>query len=163
MNMLIETLSKVSSHPIAWLCVAAVASMALLSVVHFAMCPFVKGRYDPDEKRALRHLDRPVIAGPRYFLVMTSGILSMIAGLWMIATETHPLIAFFIVAAGICIVQIAPLRLRLHEAYDRVVAADRESAEAGEVARARLKGLHYVNIAMSTAIAMLLALALLTF
>ncbi|MEM6356505.1 MAG: hypothetical protein AAF844_12600 [Pseudomonadota bacterium] len=163
MNMLIETLSEVSGHPIAWASVAAVASLALFSFAHFAMCPYVRGSYDPNDQRTLRHLDKPVIAGPRYFFVMLAGIVAMISGLAMISAGREPVLAFVIVAAGICIVQIAPLRLRLQEAADRVVAADRETPEAGAEARERLRIMHYVNIAMSMVIALLLAVGLLSF
>ncbi|MEL6766402.1 MAG: hypothetical protein AAFP17_04425 [Pseudomonadota bacterium] len=163
MNMMIETLAEVSGNPIAWLSVAAVACIALLSVGHFFMCPYVKGTYDPNDSRTIRHFDKPIIAGPRYFFTMVAGIFAMVSGLAMISAGTQPVIAFMIVVAGICVVQIAPLRLRLREAADRVVAADRETPEAGAEARWRLKGVHLTNIATSIVIALLLAIALLSF
>lgn len=163
MNMMIETLAEVSGNPVAWLSVLAVAAMALLSTGHFVMCPYVKGTYDLNDSQTQRRFDKPIIAGPRYFFVMVAGILAMVAGLAMISAGTKPVLAFMIVAAGICVVQIAPLRLRLHEAADRVVAADRETPEAGAAARERLKGVHLTNIATSLIIALLLAIALLSF
>ncbi|MEM6945596.1 MAG: hypothetical protein AAF416_01430 [Pseudomonadota bacterium] len=163
MNMLLETLTEVSSHPAAWLCVLAVASVAILSAIHCVMCPFVRGTEGSSDGFVPRYLDKPIIAGPVYFFVMLAGIIAMIAGLAMIADGKAPLIAFFIISAGICVVQIAPLRVRLAEAYDRIMAAQMISPDEVEIARERLRVMHYFNIAMSAGIAAVLAVALLSF
>ncbi|MEM6680567.1 MAG: hypothetical protein AAF675_22100 [Pseudomonadota bacterium] len=163
MNMLIDTLSEVSQSPAAWISVLAVASMALLSAGRCAICPHVRGSAPLPPPSDQTRFDQAFVAGPSYLIAMVTGIVAMIAGLAMISSQIEPVAAFLLLAAGICIVQITPLQLRLREAYSRLFAASGDGEEAIEFARERLRSVHHVNIAMSVGLALMLAVGLLSF
>ncbi|MEO0822732.1 MAG: hypothetical protein AAF074_20175 [Pseudomonadota bacterium] len=163
MNMLIETLGMVSSSPLSWGGVGAMLLFAAYSLVVWYRCPHIAGTASVNLADAQSRLDKPFAAGPRYFFMMVLGIASMLTGLAMIANDFLPVKGFLIVVAGVFVVQITPLRLRLRESYDRVIAAECEGPEAVEVARDRLRDVHLSNIVVNLFIAIALASALLIF
>lgn len=163
MNMLVETLSTVGTHPAAWACVALVAALAAHAAWVGARCPYVRGTVTAGREEALARTQSPYIAGPGYALVILAGIALMVTGLAMMARAVEPVLAFAILAAGIVVVQVAPARLRLSEGYDRVIAAELQGPDAVAFARERLRDLHKAHVAMTGAIAVLLAAGLVAF
>ncbi|MGF1551080.1 MAG: hypothetical protein ACFBWO_01100 [Paracoccaceae bacterium] len=163
MMMLTETCRAVAAHPAPWALIAALVLAAVYGVIHLRYCPFVRGTARVSRTEALARLASPWIAGPAYALIMIGGIALMLAGLVLIANAAEPVAAFLTLARGIAVVQGAPVWLRLREAYDRVIAAEAEGAEAVAFARSRLVNLHLAGIATVLAIAGMLALALTVF
>ncbi|MEM9781259.1 MAG: hypothetical protein AAF899_02180 [Pseudomonadota bacterium] len=163
MNMLIETLGMVGSHWTAWIPVVLITLAACYGVVHIRICPHINGTADVAPKEAASRLNQPYVAGPSFFIVMALGISAMLVGLVMTAKAELPVAAFLILASGIVIVQVAPIILRLREAYDRVMAAHLEGTEAVQLATERLRDLHLGGIAMSLGIAAMMAVGLLAF
>ncbi|MEM6972571.1 MAG: hypothetical protein AAF577_07175 [Pseudomonadota bacterium] len=163
MNMLIETLGMVSTTWVAWIPVVLITLAALYGMIHIRLCPHIRGTAAVEPHEAAARLHQPFVAGTTFFLVMALGIAAMLVGLSMTADAKSPVTAFLILAAGIIIVQVAPIMLRLREAYDRVMAAHLEGEEAVQLATERLRDLHLGGIAMSLGIAALLSVGLLVF
>ncbi|MEL6266687.1 MAG: hypothetical protein AAFR52_13740, partial [Pseudomonadota bacterium] len=123
----------------------------------------IRGTAQVDPHDAASRVGQPVVAGIGYFLVMLAGIAAIMVALSMMAQGMTPVAAFAVLAAGIVVVQIAPVILRLRESYDRVIAAQLQGPEAVAFARERLRNLHTAGILLCVGIALLLALGLLAF
>lgn len=162
MNMLLETLASVGSHPVPWICVLIVALGALVAARKCQVCEHLDGSAEVDLADAQARLDRPFVAGPAYALSIILGIIAMLTGLALIAASIAPVTAFVVLTVGIVTVQIAPIMLRLSENYDRVIAAQAEGMDAVEFARERLRSSYSALIAMSLAISLIMAIGLLT-
>lgn len=161
MNMLLETLANVGSHPVPWICVLIVALGAVLAARKCHTCQHLSGTAEVDYKDAKARLDQPFVAGAGYALVIVVGIVAMLISLAMIASSIAPVTAFVVLTAGVVTVQIAPIVLRMREGYDRVIAAEAQGPDAVAFARERLRDIYSALIAMSLGIAAIMALGLL--
>ncbi|MEO1773543.1 MAG: hypothetical protein AAFS07_01190 [Pseudomonadota bacterium] len=161
MNMLLETLNTVGSHPVPWIVVAFVILGALAVMRKRATCPHLRGTATVSYEEAKARLDQPFVAGAGYAFTIVIGIAAMVTGLAMIANSIAPVAAFVVLSAGIVTVQIAPHFLRLREGYDRVIAARAEGPDALAFARERVEDTYTGLIAMSVGIAVVLSLGLL--
>jgi len=163
MNELIETFGMVSRDPVTWIGVAAMVMLGLGAAYRWRSCPHICGTAEISREDAIARLQNPLMAGPRYFLTMLAGIVAILTGLGLIAQEISPPKAFLLLLAGVYLVQTEPIRLRIRESTDRLIAAEAEGPEAVEIARERLRSDHLFHVFMNLALAGLVSAGLLAF
>jgi len=142
MNMLIEELSAVAGHPLAWGAVAALGLFAVYSLWRQQRCPLLLHRPDVSQAEAQAMLERPVAEGPRFLVTMLAGVALTLTGLSFIAAGMLPIVAFYLLLAGVFVIQTEPARRQIREAEMRVIAAEVLSAEQREAAVERLASAH---------------------
>lgn len=164
MNMLVMTLQSLGESALAWGAVGLLALAAMVSILSYARCERRCAEGSLRDGRAAReYLDQRVAAGPRYLALMLSGIAAMVAGLAMIAGDMRPDLGFFILVAGIVVVQTEPLRQRIRIADARVAAAPADDADQRGLARDNLRDSHRALVVTNVALTVLVALGLLAF
>lgn len=139
MNMLIDELRMLAGDPLAWGAVPVLLAFAGWSVWHWWTCPLIARTAHISRAEALAVLGKPYFAGPRYFLLMVAGIVATVAGLTFIARGINPTLAFYLLLAGVFVIQTEPARLQLREAEYRVVASEALGLEDVESAVHRLE------------------------
>ncbi len=162
MNMLIDTFQRASDSPWSWAVVALLAVAALLSLYHWRTCPHLCRR-DAAADDPARPVDAPVIAGPRFVVVMLAGIASVLTGLAMVSHEANPPLALFLIAAGVFAVRFEPALLQLRESVRRLGAARQQGPDAVAAAEDRLKNAHLWLVATNFLILFAVVAALLAF
>lgn len=167
MNMLVQTLERLGSDPWAWTAVAVAGVLAMVSFVRYRTCPHLNrrpgraGRPRGDQAAALDYLNRRVAAGPCYFALIAAGVVAAVSGLTMIAWDSRPAIGFFVLLAGVLVLQTEPQRQRIRIASARVVAA--QSTERRIVAREALRDGHRSLVLANLMIAIAVAAGLAAF
>lgn len=156
MNMLIEEIQLLASDPKAWIVVLVLAGFAIHSGVSAVMCPYVKGTATFTEADIREARAYQFNAGWRFAVMMISGIVLMLAGLFMIAGGIKPALALALLVTGIVLTQTEPLRLQIREQKFSVVAAQGAQADVLATAQDRLqsnhRGLAWTNAAMLVAV-----------
>lgn len=147
MNMLIDELRMLAGDPLAWGAVPVLLGFAAWSVWHWRRCPLIARTAHISRAEAEAMMRRPYFAGPRYFLLMVAGIAATVAALAFIARGTYPTLAFYLLLAGVFVIQTEPARLQLREAEYRVVAAE---AQGPEEVRAAIHRLESSNVWLVT-------------
>lgn len=163
MNALIETFAMVSEDPVTWLGVAAMVALGLGAAIHAYRCPYLRCTAEVSREDAIRRLDNPLMAGPRFLIVMLAGIAAILAGLGLVANGVYPANAFLLIVAGVYLVQTEPIRLSIRESTDRVIAAEAAGPEAAAAERERLRSGHVYHVFMNFALAALVSAGLLAF
>lgn len=163
MYMLVETLQSLGESPLAWGVVGLLGAAAGISAWRYRSQQRCTDGTFGDRDAARAYLDSRIAAGPQYLVAMLAGIAAMIAGLAMIAGDMHAELGFFVLVAGICTVQLVPLRQRIRIADARVAAAASDDADQREVARENLRDAHRAMVAGNVLLALLVALGLMAF
>lgn len=142
MNMLIDELRAVAADPYAWGAVPVLLAFLLGALWRRRVCPLIHraAEIGPAEARAAQA--RPFSAGPRFALLMLAGIAATLAGLTLIEKGTYPTVAFYLLLAGVFVIQTEPARLQLREAEIRVIAAEAMPEDVREIAVERLETNH---------------------
>lgn len=152
MNMLIDELGKLASDPIAWGAIVLLAGFAAYALWHWRVCPLLHERARIDHAEAAAAIDRPLVDGPRFLLLMLCGIATTVTGLGLIAEGIHPALAFYLLLAGLFVIQTEPARREIRHAELRVVAAELQGEEAREAALERLRSAHLWLVALHFAL-----------
>ncbi len=139
MTSLIDELHRLASDPIAWGAVPILAAFALYALWHWRSCPLLHRTAHITLAEAEGVVGKPYIAGPRFLLLMLAGIAATVAALTLIAEGIYPTLAFYLLVAGVFVIQTEPARLQLREAEMRVVAAEAIGPEAMQAAISRLE------------------------
>lgn len=139
MNMLIEELQNLSTHPLSWALVGAMTLLSGFAIAQYVTCPLMRGKTSISEDQAEQARQTTYRPGLRFGLMMIVGIALALTGLIMIADGTHTAIALVLVVAGILLVQTEPARLSIREYTTQVLARRDASHEAQEEARYRLR------------------------
>ena len=153
MNMLISELQGLSANPLAWVVVVILSGFALYSVIQIMKCPYTHdaGRISDDAVRAARGSE--FSPGMRFGMMMAMGAVLTLLGLFMIANGIKPALALASMVCGIVIILTEPTRLQIRE-HRRVVAANRDSANALVEAQDRLNS-SYTQMAATNILLML--------
>ncbi len=139
MNSLIDELHRLASDPIAWGAVPILAAFAIYAIWHRYSCPLLHRTAHITLEQAEKVVGKPHFAGPRYLILMLAGIAATVAALTLISEGIYPTLAFYLLVAGVFVIQTEPARLQLREAEMRVVAAEVMGPEARQSAIARLE------------------------
>ena len=142
MTMLIDELGMLSADPVAWGAVGLLAAFAAYAVWHWQVCPLLHERARIDRAEAAAAIARPLVDGPRYLLLMLGGIAATVTGLGFLAEGIYPAIAFYLLLAGLFVIQTEPARREIREAELRVVASELQGDDAREAAIERLRSAH---------------------
>lgn len=161
MTMLIHELALVAESPLAWIAIAVLAAFALWQLWHWYRCPLLVDRAGVDRETAQAALDAPLADGPRFFLAMIAGIALTLTGLSFIAGGIYPVTAFYLLLAGVFVIQTEPARRQLREAELRVIAAQLLDPAEQEHALARLRSSHVWLVTLNFILLGVAALALL--
>lgn len=137
--MLIEELSMLAGDPVAWGAVPLLAVFCIYSLVHWWRCPLIHRTQHISLEEAANVVGKPVIAGPRFGLLMLAGVAATLAGLSFIAEGIRPTLAFYLLIAGVFVIQTEPARLQIREAEARVVTASAVGEEPARIAVERLE------------------------
>lgn len=142
MTMLIDELRALAANPVAWGAVPLLLAFLLYALYRRRHCPLIHrtATISVDEARAAQ--DRPFAAGMRFAFLMLAGIGATIASLTLIAGGTYPTLAFYLLVAGVFVIQTEPARLQLREAEIRAIAAEGLDEEVREIAIDRLETNH---------------------
>ncbi len=138
MSLLLDELRSLGANPVAWAAVPVIAGFTLRSYYHWRHCPLLHKTRDLTHEEATEFLRRPQIAGPRYLLLMLAGMGATIAGLALIAKGVGSALAFYLLVAGVFVIQTEPARLQVREAEYRVLAAQPYGQAAERAAIERL-------------------------
>ena len=163
MNMLVEELAAVAANPLAWGAVGVLALFAVYALWHWQSCPLLHGRARIDPAEAEARVSGGLVDGPRFFLLMLGGIAATLAGLTFIAEGRLPTLAFYLLIAGVFVMQTEPARRQVREAEFRAVAATLRDEEAQAAALARLRASHLWLVALHFLIFAAAIVALLAF
>jgi len=147
-NMLLRELSALSSDPFAWGAVLLLASFAVYALWHWRVCPLLHERARIDRADAAAALERPLADGARFLLFMLGGIAATLTGLTFIAEGAYPTVAFYLLLAGLFVIQTEPARREVRQSELRVVAAELEGDEARHAALERLRSAHLWLVAL---------------
>lgn len=143
MNMLIETLSGLSSAWSTWLGVGILALLGIVSFARWLLCPYVAGTAETSVEEARQALSKKVFAGPRFLVAMLIGVGLTVFGLSLLHQNIEPSWGFFFVIAGVVVMQTEPIRLQIRETQNRVIAASALDEDARLAAIDRLRGKHH--------------------
>ncbi len=138
MSMLVGELAALGADPLSWGAVPALLVFAGVSYRNWRVYPLLQGDDRLTEAKAAALAGRPQFAGPRYALLMLGGIAATVAGLWLIAEGIRPTLAFYLLLAGVFVIQTEPARLQIREAQYAAIAARPHGEEASQAARERL-------------------------
>lgn len=152
MNMLVEELTALADDPVTWAAVPVLGLFAAYSLWHWLHCPVLHRKRRPslDEARAV--VGQPRIAGPRFLLLMLLGIVATLAGLTFISEGIYPTAAFYLLLAGVFVIQTEPARLQIREAELRVLAVEAQGETAIRHAMERLETLNIWLVSLQLAI-----------
>jgi hypothetical protein len=144
MNMLLESLTMVADDPFAWGSVVLMGGFSVYAVYHRVTCPILRGDALPESmvaeaRAAAREVPRP---GWRFGLLMMAGIAATVTGLSFVASGPAPTIAFYLLLAGVFVIQTEPVRLQIREAQDRAAATQHSNPDDHHAAVARLRASH---------------------
>lgn len=142
MTMLIEELQGLSSDWRSWVVVAIMAAVAVHSITMLWVCPLLHGKRAADRDlvaEARENVDRVDL---RFGVMMFVGIVMAIVSLFMIAEGVHQFLALVALVTGIVIIQTEPLRSRIRENENRVIAYAHAEATVQAAAQARLRSEH---------------------
>ncbi|MEM7239510.1 MAG: hypothetical protein AAF501_17020 [Pseudomonadota bacterium] len=142
MNMLIDTLSSLSGEWSTWLGIVLLAVLGIVSISHWWLCPYVSGTAKISLEEAQQALSKKVFAGPRFLIGMVIGVGVSVTGLSLLYHNLEPAWGFFLVIAGVVIMQTEPIRLQIRETQNRVVAASAIGEDARLAAIDRLRASH---------------------
>jgi hypothetical protein len=148
MNMLIEELGRLSADPFAWGAVALLALSAGYTLWHWQVCPLLHGQVAVDEGAAAEAVDRPLVDGPRFLLLMLGGIAATVTGLGFIAQGIYATAAFYLLLGGLFVIQTEPARREIRQGELRVVAAGRQGEDDRQAALERLRSAHLWLVAL---------------
>lgn len=163
MTALIETLQRASANPYAWVIVGLIALVAAISVYKWRTCPYLCGTIDIGQDESQARVDRPFVAGPRFVIVMLTGIAAMVVGLTLVSREVNPLLALLLIVVGVFAVQTEPAMLRIREATERLVAAQIQGPDQVAAAAERLRYAHIWLVTANFTLLLAVVLALLAF
>jgi hypothetical protein len=150
--MLVEELRALADDPLTWAAVPALAAFAGHALWHWRTCPLLDRTKHVTLAEAEAAVDQPRIAGPRFLVLMLLGIAATLAGLSFIAEGIYPTAAFYLLLAGVFVIQTEPARLQIREAELRVVAAERHGEDARRIAIERLETLNIWLLSLELAI-----------
>lgn len=142
MNMLLSELQLLANDPRSWIVVAVMAALVVHSVVYYGMCPYAHGRAEITDDAVLEAREKAFKPGTRYGVMMVSGIILTVTGLFMIAEGIRPTLALAAMVAGIVIIQTEPTRTIIRENTHRVIAFRDDTGSKLEAAQLRLRGSH---------------------
>ncbi|MEO0621148.1 MAG: hypothetical protein AAFU49_12745 [Pseudomonadota bacterium] len=142
MTMLIDELRQLAANPFTWASVPVLLAFLLYALYRRRCCPLLHRTLTITPEQARASADQPYTAGPRFALLMLVGIVATIASLKLIADGTYPTLAFYLLVAGVFVIQTEPVRLRLREAETRVIASELYDEDVREVAIDRLETNH---------------------
>ena len=163
MTMLLAELGRLAADPLAWGAIAALAGFTAHALWHWRVCPLVNARAQIDHAQAAAAIARPFVDGPRYLLLMLGGIAATVTGLGFIAEGIYPTLAFYLLLAGLFVIQTEPARREIREAELRVVASEFETEEARETTLSRLRSAHLWLVGLHVLLLVGAAAALLAF
>ncbi|MGF1447742.1 MAG: hypothetical protein ACFBRM_16310 [Pikeienuella sp.] len=138
MSMLVDELKALGESPLAWGAVPAIAAFVYRSYHNWRKCPLLHRAPQLTQNEALELVGRPKIAGPRYFLLMVAGIVATVTSLSLIAKGIYPTLAFYLLIAGVFVIQTEPARLQVRDAEVRLFAAQPHGPAARAAAMERL-------------------------
>ncbi len=163
MRNLIETLQQASANPYSWAIVALIALVAVISLIKFRTCPYLRHTKEISAGESQSQIDRPFVAGPRFVIVMLAGILAILIGLSMVSKQASPTLALLLIVLGVFAVQIEPALLRIRESVARLVAAQVQGPDQTAAAEERLRYAHIWLVTANIMILCSVVLALLAF
>ncbi|MGF1501321.1 MAG: hypothetical protein ACFBSD_05855 [Paracoccaceae bacterium] len=142
MDGLISEMSALAHSPFAWAAMGMIGLFALGALWRWRVCPLLGHGADAYPPLPDYDPDSPPPPGPRYLLLMVAGITATVAGLTAISEGRFPIFAFYLVVAGLFVIQTEPVRLQVREAEFRVRAAAVAGEEAAQAALERLRSTH---------------------
>lgn len=163
MNMLIQTLHQASANPYSWAIVGLIALVTLLSVYKWRACPYLSRTKAISLDESHEQLNRTFVAGPRFVLVMLSGIAAILIGLTLVSRQVNPLLALLLVVAGVFAVHLEPALLRVQDSALRVVSAQCQGPDAVSTAEERLRYAHIWLVGANFSLLVAVVLVLLAF
>ncbi|GMG83481.1 hypothetical protein LNKW23_26940 [Paralimibaculum aggregatum] len=137
MNMLVDELRALSADPVAWGAVPVLAAFVVWSFASRRLCPLMNCANRISDEEARKVAGGPRVAGPRFLVLMLVGIVAAVTGLKLIGMGLYSTLAFYLLLAGVFVIQTEPARLQIREAQHRVAAARNrgEEAVASEIQR----------------------------
>jgi len=148
MTMLIEELAALAGDPLAWGAVLLLGGFAVYALWHWRACPLLRERARITREEAAAAMQRRLVDGPRFLLLMLGGIAATVTGLTFIAQGVYPAVAFYLLLAGLFVTQTEPARRDIRHGELRVIAAEIQGEDAREAALERLRAGHLWLVAL---------------
>lgn len=124
MNDFIQIIETIGADPRAWLVLGLFALRAVYSIVIYFRCPLCwSAKLVADPEEAQRRINSKSGGSMRFFLLMVTGIVLAVVGLFMLADGVKPTIALFLMVLGAFLFMTEPIRLRINDARLRVISA----------------------------------------
>lgn len=156
MNMLISELQMLAGDWRSWIVVGLLAVLAVQSVGMYFMCPYINGTAEITDEEVENARTARFRPGPRFAIMMFSGIGLSLAGLFMINAGFTPLIALSALVIGVVVIQTEPMRSRIRENRRQVALHRDAEVEVQGNAQARLRisqgSLALANVFMALAL-----------